>query len=152
MRFKDKWGRIDKRPHSSSSVSSPAPARMTMEQVVDVPDDAEEKAQQRTIEQIVSVGTATEAATTTPLDSRSKVRVLAHARRASRARTCPLRATSRTTLQVSQRALGGTPAASSARRVPFRRRGFSGPRSTQRRLQWLNTLLLHTPYMQRQHP
>ena len=50
-------------------VETGAGVQRTVEQVIDVPDDAEEQAQPRTVEQIVSVGTGpTEAATTTPLD------------------------------------------------------------------------------------
>ena len=49
---------------SSSSCNAGTSAQRTVEQVIDVPDDAKEQAQQRTAEQFVSVGTeTTEAAT-----------------------------------------------------------------------------------------
>ena len=151
------------RPHSnSSSLSSQAAVRTTLERVLNEMLNKlltcqsklelvfnellnklltcltmqAEQAQQRSVEQIVSVGTeATDAATTTLLDN-SEPDVTQHVTQrvqakaapefecsvrrgdTSRARTCPLSRASQTTRQASQRALGGTPTRSSSAWVP----------------------------------
>ena len=54
--------------HALRAREAGAGVQRTVEQIIDVPDDAEEQAQQRPVEQIVSVATETTEAATATLD------------------------------------------------------------------------------------
>ena len=70
-------------------VETGAGVQRIVEQVIDVPDDAAEQAQQRSVEQIVSVGTeATDAATTTLLD-KAELDVTQHVAQRVQAKAAP---------------------------------------------------------------
>ena len=125
-------------------VATGAGVQRTVEQIIDVPDDAEEQAQQRPVEQIVSVATETTIQATATLD-RAELDVTQQvtprvqskaAPKAAPKFECSLRRSTRLECervryqeQAKRRFKRARErsAASSARRAPFRRSGFSGP-------------------------
>ena len=125
-------------------VATGAGVQRTVEQIIDVPDDAEEQAQQRPVEQIVSVATETTIQATATLDRAEldvtqQVTPRVQAKAAPKAAPmfeCSLRRSTRLECERVRyqeqakwrfKRARERSAASSARRAPFRRSGFSGP-------------------------